>query len=88
MADVKVVFVHPTDGRRLTVTLDGSMTVAEVVGELIANDFVPPDQQGYDLGIKGGRQLRAEESLADAGVKDGTTLNVIPATDAGIEIFG
>ena len=83
MADVKVNFVHPTDGRRMTVTLDDTMTAAEVVGELIANDFVPTDHQGYDLAIKGGRQLRSDETLAAAEVKDGTNLNVLPATDAG-----
>jgi len=83
MADVKINFMHPTDGRLLTVTVDDTMTTQEALAELIANDFVQPNPQGYNLAIKGGRQLQANESFASAEVKDGTTIRVIPATDAG-----
>ena len=38
---------------------------------------------GYDLAIKGGTGLQQNQTLADAGVKDGDTLRIIPATDAG-----
>lgn len=83
MANVKVNFMHPTDGRVITVTLDNTMTAQEAIDELISSDFISPNPMGYDLAIKGGRPLQRSESFADAGVKDGTTLRVIPATDAG-----
>lgn len=83
MADVKVNFMHPTDGRVVTVTLDNSMTAQEAISELISNEFINPNPQGYNLAIKGGAQLQQNQSFANAGVKDGDTLRVIPATDAG-----
>jgi hypothetical protein len=83
MTEVKVNFMHPTDGRIITVTLDRTMTAAEAIGQLIANDLIQPNPQGYNLAPKGGGQLRSDESFADAGVKDGDTVRIIPATDAG-----
>jgi len=84
MADVNVNFVHPTDGKVISVTMDNTMTGQEVVGELIANDFVPASSEGYKLGIKGGSELDNNKSLADNGVKENDTIKVIPATDAGV----
>jgi hypothetical protein len=83
MANVKVNFMHPTDGRVVTVTLDNTMTAQEAINELITNNFITPNSQGYNLAIKGGAQLQANQTFSDAGVKDGDTLRVIPATDAG-----
>ncbi len=83
MANVKVNFMHPTDGRIVTVTLDNSMTAQEAISELITNNFITPNPQGYNLAIKGGAQLQTTQTFTDAGVKDGDTLRVIPSTDAG-----
>ncbi len=81
--DVRVNFMHPTDGRIITVTLDRTMTPAEAIPELIANEFIAPHPMGYNLGVKGGPLLSPNESFAAAGLSDGDTLRVIPATDAG-----
>jgi len=83
MADVSVNFQHPTDGKVISVTIDDTMTGQEAIGELIANDFVPPSSQGYNIAIKGGSQLDNTKSLTENGVKDNDTIRVIPATDAG-----
>ncbi len=83
MADVQVNFMHPTDGRLLTVTVDSTMTAQEAIAELIGNNFVQPNPQGYSLAIKGGAQLRPNQSFAEAGVNSDTTIRVIPAIDAG-----
>lgn len=84
MPDVSVTFVHPTDGRALTVTVDDTMTAQESIGELLANDFVPPHQQGYQLSVvESGAIMRPEQSFADAGVKNGTKIKVLPITEAG-----
>jgi len=83
MADVSVNFMHPTDGRVISVTVDNTMTGQEAIAELIANDFIPTSPSGYNLAIKGGAQLENSKSLAEGGVKDNDTLRVIPATDAG-----
>lgn len=84
MADISVNFVHPTDGKVISVTMDDTMTGQEVVGELIASDFVPSSSDGYMLAIKGGAELDNRRSLVDNGVKANDTIKVIPATDAGI----
>jgi len=83
MADIKVKIVHPTDGRLQEINADETLTAQETLNELIANNFLPANPQGYFLSIKGGNQLQAGQTLHDAGVKDGTVLNVNPATDAG-----
>jgi hypothetical protein len=87
MADVSVNFMHPTDGRVISVTLDNTMTGQEIIGELIANDFVPSSSEGYNLAIKGGNQLDNGKTLLENEVKDNDTIRVIPATDAGVLTF-
>ena len=83
MADLSVNFLHPTNGQIITVTIDDTMTCREVIGELIANDFVSASPEGYDLAIKGGSMLEGQKSMAQNGVREGMTIRVIPATDAG-----
>jgi hypothetical protein len=83
MADVKVNFLHPTDGRQLTVSLDDSITAQEAVAELIAADFITPNPQGYGLAIKGGNMIEPGQSFRIANVDDNSTIRVLPATDAG-----
>lgn len=86
MADVNVNFVHPTDGRIITVTLDDTMTAQEAVAELITANFLTPDRQGYKLAFKGGNDLEPSQTFRDAGVQEPNknTIRVLPATDAGI----
>jgi len=81
--DISVNFMHPTDGKVINVTLDDSMTGQEVIGELIANDFVPMSNQGYNLAIMGGVELKISKTFSENGVKNNDTIRVIPATDAG-----
>jgi hypothetical protein len=82
MPDVNVSFVHPTDSRVITVTVDDTMTAQEAIGELLANNFVTPVPQGYEL-TENGNALRGDQTLADAGVRSGSKIRVIPATGAG-----
>ncbi len=86
MADVNVNFVHPTDGRIITVTLDDSMTAQEAVAELIAANFITPNSQGYGLALKAGNMFDPGQTFRDAGVQEPNknTIRVLPATDAGI----
>jgi hypothetical protein len=87
-ANVKINFMHPTDGRIVTVTLDNTMTSQEAISELISNNFINPNPQGYNLAVKGGgAQLQQNQTFSDAGVKDGDTIRVIPATDAGYTLL-
>jgi hypothetical protein len=81
--DIKVNFVHPTDGRLLTVTLDGTITSLEAINELIANAFILGLAQDYSLAIKGGREIGHSESFIEAGVKDDNTIRIIPSISAG-----
>lgn len=86
MADVNVNFVHPTDGRMVTVTLDDSITAQEAVAELITANFLTPNSQGYGLAFKGGSMIEPGQTFQDAGVEEPNknTIRVVPATDAGI----
>jgi len=81
--DVQVSFVHYSDGRIINVTLDGEMTGREVIQELVANDFVPSNDNGYNLALKGGHQLDNSKTLAENSIRNNDIIRVIPATDAG-----
>ena len=83
MADLTLTFLHPTDGRKATVSMDPTMTAEEAIGQLLANNFMPPHQHGYQLAVKGGRDLLPAQSFAEAGVNDGDTIRVVPLTQAG-----
>lgn len=82
MADVKVNFVHPTDGRVITVTVDDTMTAQEAIGELLANNFVSPGPGGYQLFVND-NALLPEQTLSEAGVRDGAKILVNPSLLAG-----
>ena len=81
--DLNVEFLHPSDGRRINVTLDASITATEAIAELIGSEFVQPLANGeYTLGIKGGNLLEPHKSFEDSGVVDGSTIRIIPSADA------
>ena len=86
MADISINFQHPTDGKVISVTLDDTMTGHEVIGELIANEFIPASREGYNLAVKGtegARQLDNGKTLAESQLRDNDTIRIIPMTDAG-----
>lgn len=86
MADLDVSFLHPTDGRTVSVTLSDFITATEAIGELINNHFIDANRDGYNIAVKGGRQLLPSETFADAGIKDNDIIRIIPATLAGGEL--
>lgn len=81
--DLNVKFMHPTDGRLLTVELDDEITAQEAIAELIAADFIPSTPAGYSLAIKGGALLGPVDSFASRSIEKNSILRVIPNTDAG-----
>lgn len=83
MSDVDISFMHPTDGRLLNVQLDDTITAQEAISELISENFIPSDSQGYKLAIKGGNEININQSFRDANVQNGTVIRVLPQTDAG-----
>lgn len=80
MADVSVNFMHPTDGRVISVTVDNTITCQEAIGELIVNDFIPNTPEGYSLAIMGGR-LEYNKSFVEWGIKDNDTIRIIPCLE-------
>lgn len=82
MSEVSVNFVN-TDGRMITVNLDDTTTAQEAIAELISAEFIIANPQGYQLGIKGGPILAPNQSFRDMNIQNGTTIKIVPATDAG-----
>ena len=85
MANVNVDFKHPTDGKVISVTLDDTMTGQEVIGELIANDFILSSSDGYEIAIKtesNSSVLDITKTLLENGVRDKDMIRVIPNTSA------
>jgi hypothetical protein len=81
---IRISIVHPFDGRVLSVEIDCTMTPAEIVSELIINNFIPHLSHDYKLSSKlKGRLLLPNESLQVLGIQDGDSLRIVPATEAG-----
>jgi hypothetical protein len=83
MSDITVNFIHPFDGRILTVTLDDTMSAKQAIHELVAAAFIPPTEDGYQLAIKGGAAITTEQTFAAANITEGETIRVVPVTSAG-----
>lgn len=87
MADIKLRILHPTNGGSVEVTLDDTMRPGEVISELVAADFIPPNSDGYLLSDEA-RELPGDKALADSGVVSGTVIRIDPGTLAGGGIPG
>ena len=87
MANVTVTFRNPVTGEMMTNTqVDDTMTVREVVENLIQSNFIPAAASGqhYILEIKGKAELTNDDAtLVTGGVKDGDTINVALAQRGG-----
>lgn len=85
MPELSVNFMHPTDGRVMTVVVDDAMTAEEIVENLIENGFVPQHPEGYELAIVEAEKtiIRADQTLAEAGARSGAKIQVLPSTPAG-----
>lgn len=88
MADITITAVHPTDGRTIKFELDDDTTGKELIDNLIEEEFIPADSQGYLLTLKSeesneSTEINADDTLALAGVQNNDTLRIAPATDAG-----
>ena len=73
-------FIHPTDSEKtLTATATGASTSQYLIEQLVKAGFITaPEQAGqYKLRDAGtGKQLLDQSTLADAGIADGTNLQV------------
>ena len=83
MANIDVIFMHPTNMGTIDVEVDDQMTGKEAIEGLLENDFIPQSSEGYKLAIKGGNEIPLSGTLLSAGVKAGNTLRIIPTTNAG-----
>lgn len=85
MPEISVNFMHPTDNGVMTVIIDDAMTAEEIVRELLANNFVPPDPDGYKLAVidTERKMIRPEQTLAEVGARNGSKIQVLGSTPAG-----
>lgn len=87
MAALTVSFRNPvTDAVVEGTRCDDSMTVREVIENLVQNNFIPPAKEGqhYVLQIKGKTELSSDDAtLQSGGVSDGDMINVVLAQRGG-----
>lgn len=89
MGKVNVTIVDATSNRQRQATLPDDAPVRRIISKLVEMMKLPatgPDGQplSYKFHHKqSGRQLRDEETLAQAGVKEGDTLRLQPEITAG-----
>ena len=83
---INVTFLHPTNGQDMEVEIDDTLTATSVINELMAANFIPDNSArgGYKLLIKDTQtEIGGGQTVASGGAKDGSTIRVIGATDAG-----
>ncbi len=81
MVDIDVHFSHPiVAGRTFEVTLNNSLTGAEVIELLLENNTIPRSEIGYELAIKGGAQIRDDQTMVDADVKNDTVILILQSS--------
>jgi hypothetical protein len=87
MANINLTIEHPTDGKKVNIILDDTLTANEVVANLMDVAFISRTEDGYELAIKGGgsssQTLPGDNTLVSSGVKDGMAINIIPSTSCG-----
>jgi len=85
MAEISVNFINPTDHGAMTVTIDDAMSAEEIIGNLLANNFMQPDPDGYKLAIVDTekKMIQPEQTLAEVGARNGSRIRVLASTQAG-----
>ncbi len=81
MTDIDVHFSHPVAEQTFEVTLSDSLTGAEVIELLLENNAIPRSELGYELAIKGGAQIRDDQTMVDADVKNGTIIRILQPSE-------
>jgi hypothetical protein len=80
---ISVTFMTPTQ-EAFGVEVDEDMTAKEAVTNLVANNVVPNASEGYQLAIVGGSQIRDQMTLKQGGAREGSKINILPLTQAGV----
>ena len=83
MADMTVRILLPADGRILTVDLDDTVTVKELINELSTSGHLTSSQSDYRLSKKVGELLANDVTIRDLGLTANDVLSLTSAPAAG-----
>ncbi len=90
MNDINIIIRVLPSGDELELELPLHTTVKEIIDELVSSGYVPgSDPQGnpysYDISVKGdtNKQIMPEKTLYDIGIKNESTLLLMPRLVAG-----
>ena len=85
---INVTFLHPTNGQYMEVEIDGMLTAAAAINELIASNFIQsigsiimPGHyvESYSISSKDFRNIIGDQqTFVAANIADGSTLQIIP----------
>lgn len=76
--DLKINFIHPSNGKVMKAALEVNITAEEAINELIANGFISPNLRGYNLvNTDGGKTLSNEESFIAIGLDNEAYLQIV-----------
>jgi hypothetical protein len=78
MPDLSVTFAHAASGKMADVTLDDQLTAHEAIAQLLDIGFLPTLSTGYELHVKRGFRLSADDTFAKARLQAGTMITVLP----------
>jgi uncharacterized ubiquitin-like protein YukD len=89
MAEISIVVTDATGARRNDASVPDDAPVARIIAKLVEVlnlPLVAPDGQPMSYKfhhVQSSRQLRDDQSLAEAGVGSGDTLRLVPEITAG-----
>jgi uncharacterized protein DUF1036 len=83
MADMTVRILLPVDGRILTVDLDDTVTVKELINELLTSGHLTSSPSDYRLSKKVGELLANDVKIRDLGLTANDVLSLTSAPAAG-----
>ena len=84
--EIIVKFMHPTNNMVSDIAVEETMTINDMIEELIEANFMNRIPNGYEAVLKDGRdpiQMDLNKTLAENGGHAGSTIRLTCATIAG-----
>ena len=84
--EIRVKFMHPANNMASDIAVEETMTINDMIEELIEANFISQSPNGYQAILKDGRepiQMDLNKTLVENGGHEGSTIRLISGINAG-----